>query len=74
MARAWVARPKFGTTWFESGFEGAMMELLAAVGDDRQPENSARGNLAGLVLCFAALRCADTGEAVVPGTVRQLNS
>ena len=57
--------------WFESGFEGTMGELLCAIEEDREPNNSARSNLQSLELCFAALKSADTGEAVIPGTVRQ---
>ncbi|MCB1095011.1 MAG: Gfo/Idh/MocA family oxidoreductase [Verrucomicrobiae bacterium] len=69
-----VARPKFDSTWFEVGFEGTMMELLAAVEQGREPENSGRSNLRSLELCFAALHSADTGLVVVPGTVRRVGN
>ncbi|MFT5465116.1 MAG: putative dehydrogenase [Verrucomicrobiales bacterium] len=58
--------------WFESGFEGAMGEMLCAIEEDREPNNSARGNLKSLELCFAALKSADTGEAIVPGSIRRI--
>lgn len=57
-------------TWFTSGFQGAMGELLCAIEDGRTPVNAARENLASLELCFAALASADRGEPVEPGTVR----
>ncbi len=67
-----VARPEFSSSWFEAGFEGAMMDLLAAVEGDREPECSARANLRSLALCFAAVRSADTGVPVVPGEATRL--
>lgn len=67
-----VAQPEFESTWFDAGFEGTMMELLASVEQQREPENSARANLRSLALCFAALQSADTGDSVVPGSVRRL--
>lgn len=47
--------------WLEDGFTGTMGELLCAIEEDREPENSARSNLPALELCFAALRSADQG-------------
>jgi predicted dehydrogenase len=49
-------------SWFPDGFRGAMGELLCAIEDDREPENSAANNLTGLGVCFAALRAADEGR------------
>ena len=60
-------------TWFTSGFQGAMGELLCAIEDDREPANSARNNLDSLALCFAALASADTGAPMVPGRVTQIS-
>lgn len=54
--------------WFDDGFAGAMGELLCAIEDDREPENSARRNLPSLELCFAAVASADSGVPVVPGS------
>ncbi len=58
--------------WFPDGLLGAMGELLSAIAEDREPENSARNNLKSLELAFAAIESADTGNAVVPGTARRL--
>ncbi len=61
---AGVARPALMGTWFNDGFAGAMGELLCAIEEGREPMNSARGNLASLRLCLAAVRASSTGEAV----------
>ncbi len=50
--------------WFESGFEGAMGELLCAIEDDREPANSARSSLRSLAFCKAALKSADEGAVI----------
>lgn len=59
-------------TWFTSGFQGAMGELLCAIEEGREPVHAARDNLRSLELCFAALASADTGAPVVPGSVTRL--
>jgi predicted dehydrogenase len=61
---AGVARPALKGTWFNDGFAGTMGELLCAIEDDREPTNSARGNLASLRLCLAAVRSSRTGDTV----------
>jgi len=61
---AGVARPELRGTWFNDGFAGTMGELLCAIEEDREPLNSARGNLASLRLCMAAVRSSRTGEMV----------
>jgi len=61
---AGVARPRLEGAWFNDGFAGAMGELLCAIEDNREPDNSGRGNLESLKLCLAAVRSARTGEAV----------
>lgn len=66
------ASPPLTGTWFTHGFQGAMGELLAAVEEKREPAHGARGNLASLALCFAALASADTGQPQVPGAIRRL--
>jgi predicted dehydrogenase len=58
---AGVARPLLTGAWFNDGFAGAMGELLCAIEDDREPLNSARGNLTSLRLCQAALRSVRSG-------------
>ncbi len=59
-------------TWFSSGFQGAMGELLCAIEEDRVPTHSARNNLDSLALCFAALASADSGEPRTPGEVTRI--
>ncbi|MFM8336730.1 MAG: Gfo/Idh/MocA family protein [Opitutaceae bacterium] len=68
---AGVAEPRLEGTWFTSGFEGAMGELLRAIEEKRAPDHDARGNLDALALCFAALASADTGRPVAPGEARR---
>lgn len=67
-----TAAPELTGTWFENGFQGTMCELLCAIEEGREPENSARNNVRTLSLCFAALCSANLGQPVVPGTVRKL--
>jgi predicted dehydrogenase len=67
-----IARPRLKGAWFPDGFHGTMAELLSAIAEKREPSNSARNNLASLSLCFAAVASAERGEAVRPGSVRQL--
>lgn len=66
------ARPALTGTWFVAGFHGAMAELLCAVEERRPPQNSARGNLRSLALCFAAVASAQTGRPCKPGEVRSV--
>ncbi|MGH8020389.1 MAG: Gfo/Idh/MocA family protein [Opitutaceae bacterium] len=66
------ARPELTGTWFTNGFQGAMTELLCAIEDGRTPSHHARGNLASLELCFAAVASADSGRPVTPGTIRAI--
>jgi predicted dehydrogenase len=67
-----IATPKLEGTWFENGFHGTMAELLLAIEQKREPQNSARDNLKGLALCFAACASADEGKPVTPGKVRRI--
>ena len=62
-------RPTLDGQWFNDGFHGAMGELLCAIEDQREPSNSARGNLHSLALCFAAVASAERHEPIVPGSV-----
>lgn len=59
-------------SWFTSGFQGTMAELLRAIQTGAEPNNAARHNLAGLQLCFAAVKSADTGRPVDPATVKRI--
>jgi predicted dehydrogenase len=69
-----IARPRLKGAWFPDGFHGTMAELLLSIHENREPYHSARHNLASLELCYAAVASAERGEAVKPGTVRQLPS
>lgn len=65
-------RPKLEGQWFDDGFHGAMGELLCAIEQERQPTNSARQNLDGLALCFAAVASAESGKPVDVGSVNEM--
>ncbi len=66
------AKPDLQGTWFLQGFHGTMAELLCAIEENREPLNSARDNLRGLALCFAAIASAVQGVPQVPGLIRKL--
>ena len=59
-----IASPELDGNWFREGFIGTMAELLCAIEEDREPLNSARGNLRSLALSLAAVESAERGEAV----------
>lgn len=59
--------------WFPDGFHGTMGELLCAIEEGRPSVISADDNLKSLALCFAAIHSAESGEVVVPGSVRKLS-
>ena len=61
------ASPTLTGSWFPDGFRGTMAELLCAIAEERQPENSGRHNLRGLALCFAAVASAESGTPQRPG-------
>ncbi|MEA2736516.1 MAG: hypothetical protein QOE14_2967, partial [Humisphaera sp.] len=67
-------QPQLQGSWFREGFHGTMAELLCAIEEDREPNNSAAGNLASLALSFAAVKSADTGSPQTPGEVRRVES
>ena len=64
------AAPQLQGNWFQEGFIGTMTELLCAIEEGREPENSARGNLQSLSLCFAAIEASRNGGTVAVGSVR----
>ncbi len=66
------ATPKLTGCWFPDGFHGTMGELLCAIEEGREPDNSARDNLRSLELCFAAVASAERRKPVAPGTVRNM--
>jgi predicted dehydrogenase len=51
-------------SWFESGFQGTMCELLCSIEEGRDPYHSARNNLQTLELCFAAEKSVKLGKPV----------
>jgi predicted dehydrogenase len=66
------ASPDLQGTWFPDGFAGTMGELLCAIEENREPQNSARDNLSSLALCFAAIQSSFDGQPHIPGEVRAL--
>ena len=68
--RSWS--PALNGKWFPAGFHGTMGELLCSIEEGRPCSINARDNLNSLALCFAAIASADTGQPIVPGTVRRL--
>lgn len=67
-------RPVLEGNWFPGGFHGTMAELINAVAENREPENSGRSSLRSLELCFAALESAERKAPVEPGKARRLIS
>jgi predicted dehydrogenase len=59
-----VAQPVLHGQWFNDGFAGTMGALLCAVETGEEPVHSARGNLAVLRLCRAAIESARSGLAI----------
>lgn len=59
-----VARKELAGSWFPDGFRGCMGELLCAIEENREPENSAADNLKSLALVLAAMKSADSGVPV----------
>lgn len=64
---AGVATAELRGSWFPDGFRGCMGELMRAIEEDREPENSAADNLKSLALVLAAMTSADGNRPVVPG-------
>jgi len=59
-----VAHQELAGSWFPDGFRGCMGELLCAIEENREPENSAADNLKSLALVLAAMESADNGVPV----------
>lgn len=51
-------------SWFPDGFRGCMGELLCAIEENREPENSAADNLKSLAIVLAAMSSADEGRSI----------
>ena len=64
--------PPLEGAWFVDGFHGTMAELLRAIEEKREPLNSARDNLRGLALCFAAIASAETHQPQIPGEISRM--
>ncbi|MBT8037872.1 MAG: Gfo/Idh/MocA family oxidoreductase [Verrucomicrobiae bacterium] len=60
-------------SWFTHGFQGTMCELLCAIEENREPSNHAESSMKALELCFAAVKSAESGQAVSPGDVTRLS-
>ena len=58
------ARAELAGAWFPDGFRGAMGELLCAIEENREPENSASNNLLSLRVALAAVQSADQSQTV----------
>lgn len=67
-----IGYPKIEGSWFPDGFKGTMGELLCAIEEDREPENSGRDNLSSMAMAMAAIQSADSGQVVQVGDARQL--
>lgn len=59
-----IATAQLDGSWFPDGFRGCMGELLCAIEENREPENSAADNLKSLALVLAAMKSADEGSPV----------
>lgn len=64
-------RPRLEGHWFPDGMAGAMGELLCAIEEGREPDNSASNNLISLGLCFAVLESTRSGKSAIPGRILQ---
>lgn len=64
--------PLLSGKWFPNAFEGTMCELLCAIEEKRPCSIAASDNLHSLALCFAAIHSAETGEPVIPGSIRKM--
>jgi predicted dehydrogenase len=59
-----IAAAELEGSWFPDGFRGCMGELLCALEQNREPENSAADNLKSLAIVLAAMKSADEGRPV----------
>ena len=54
-----IATAHLDGSWFPDGFRGCMGELLCAIDENREPENSAADNLKSLSIVLGAMKSAD---------------
>jgi predicted dehydrogenase len=59
-----IAVAELEGSWFPDGFRGCMGEVLCALEQNREPENSAADNLKSLAIVLAAMKSADEGRPV----------
>lgn len=59
-----IAYADLNGTWFPDGFRGTMGELLSAIEESREPQNSAADNLNSLAICLGAMKSADEDRVV----------
>ncbi|NOY82853.1 MAG: Gfo/Idh/MocA family oxidoreductase [Kiritimatiellaeota bacterium] len=52
--------------WFPDAFAGPMLELMAAIAEDREPRTSGRDNLKTMQVVFAAYKSISEKRAVAP--------
>jgi predicted dehydrogenase len=64
------SRPVLEGAWFPGGMAGTMGELLCAIEENREPQNSAANILRSLALCFAAMESTRSGRMEIPGKIR----
>lgn len=62
-----IYRPKLEGDWLPGGYHGTMAELIKAVEEDREPENSVFAALEAQALCYAAIASAEHGRLFRPG-------
>ncbi|MCL4318739.1 MAG: gfo/Idh/MocA family oxidoreductase, partial [Firmicutes bacterium] len=59
----WIS-PRLEGRWFPHAFMGTMGELMRAIEEDREPENSVEDNLKTLQMVFAAKRSIEENRPV----------
>jgi predicted dehydrogenase len=62
-ARRWFS-PRLEGKWFPDAFMGSMGELMKAIEEEREPDNSVSDNLTTLQMVFAAIRSSRERRAV----------
>ncbi len=64
----WIS-PRLEGRWFPHAFMGTMGELMRAIEEDREPQNSVEDNLKTLQMVFAAKRSIDENRPVWLGEI-----
>ncbi|MFD2612420.1 Gfo/Idh/MocA family protein [Paenibacillus gansuensis] len=63
--------PRLHGKWFPHAFAGTMGELMRAIEEDREPENSVEDNLKTLQMVFGAYRSMDENRPVTLAEIEQ---